>query len=552
MVNVGVRLRIRSAMRLSTVIGLALTPWVVSSALAVDPASFGLAASQGNDDGTRVSGVAVDAEANSISADDAVIEGASGLEDGAEAEDGIFARTAAEVIDTGPAAAADVPGPGSWQENATRLYHDSVIHLAWRNEMGDRGPTVLGQVEITDTNTTKTVRMPVSGGNNFYITTDGGWGYIVSREGASWQRPTLIVNGSTRYTATRDTHLNASTVSARGSDALMKDSDVMLIAFDGYQPQANDRVELELTTTAQYGARTLKAYAPNIQYVYPTIPSRSDSTVVANFTGASFKPKPNITVQGDIATATLEGTALTAFSQLFKLPIGEEYYLTSLVKLHADWPNKGGKLPGLTNTGQATNTAPRPLTVDGHNCNNSGWGGRPANGCRWSARTGWSGRNGDKVGLSTYFYAHAPKNGSYGVMQFWPTPIEVGKWFAYVQRVKLNTPGEGNGQLSYWLCSSAGCLPQFHRADIAWRAWDMNESRISEIWANIFCGGSNCGTAPWPRSTASIKRLTVTKGLPDLNALAGEVRAINGDADDDGGGDDDQDDDDDGGVGGVD
>jgi len=134
---------------------------------------------------------------------------------------------------------------------------------------------------------------------------------------------------------------------------------------------------------------------------------------------------------------------------------------------------------------------------------------------------------GDQVGLHTYFYSQAPNNG-YGWIQPWPTAAPVGQWFAYVERVRVNTPGRSDGRLTYWICTQGGCAAQIDRSDILWRSYELPQSQVSEIWADVFCGGLSCGPAPFARSTVDLKRLTVKTGLPDLNALYTEVQGLTG------------------------
>lgn len=249
--------------------------------------------------------------------------------------------------------------------------------------------------------------------------------------------------------------------------------------------------------------------------------------MIADFRAPSFDTTDgNVTVANNIVTATWGGSRLTALSQVFQLPPGDDYFLTVVIKLGADWSDQAGKLPGLSDTGLGTNGNSNPLTIGGVVCDNAGWGGRPANGCRWSARTGWGGRSANQVGLHTYFYSQQPIT-NWGFIQNWPTAAPTGQWFAYVERVKLNTIGNNDGRLSYWICTQAGCNPQFDRSDIRWRSFDLPQSKITEAWADVYCGGTSCGPTVIPTLTVSISRMTVTTGLPDLTALGAEVQALN-------------------------
>ena len=419
------------------------------------------------------------------------------------------------------------PVAGTWNENANKLYYDSTIQLPWQHTLGDYAPTPLGAAQLPNTRTRTVITLAVKG-NNFYLKNGGGGtAYIDSREAVIGAPPTLIVNGTDRYVSTRDTALFANQFTPVGTSVLLDDLQAVLIAFDGYTPKPDDKAVLQLTAERSYGAHTLTAYAPDVHYFPPTPGDAPGGVVVVDKRAADFKPGPHLSVSADTVTGYWEGTSQTAVAQVWGLPPADEYFLTVVIKLEQNWSNQGGKLPGLSNTGMVTNHSGSPFWVDGINCSNAGWGGRVANGCRWSARTGWYGRSADQVGMHSYFYAVAPQNG-YGITQPLQIPAPVGQWFAYVERVKVNTPGQNDGRLTYWVCTQQGCAAVLDRSDIDWRTYDLPQSKINELWADVFCGGLSCGPAPWPRSTVDLKRLTVTTGLPDLGALASEVQGLAG------------------------
>lgn len=393
--------------------------------------------------------------------------------------------------------------------------------------LGDYGPVAIGSAQIPVLSTRTTITIPVKG-NNFYIKNDGGLNSIFdSREATIGAPPTLIVNGTRSYIATRDTSLLPTSVTPLGDKPYLYDVSAMLIAFDGYTPRPGDTAVLQLTAEKSYAAHRITVYPPNVHYSFATPKDVPGGTVIKDVRASDFKVSPTVSVSGNTVSGYWGGTSLTALSQFWKLPPANEYFLTVVIKLEKDWVNQGGKLPGLGNTGQAWNTSSSRLTVNGVDCSNSGWGGRSANGCRWSARTGWGGRSGDQVGLHSYFYAVAPQSG-WGTIQPIPVPAPVGQWFAYVERVKVNTPGQNDGRLTYWVCTQAGCAAVLDRQDINWRTYDLAESKITELWADVYCGGLSCGPAPYARSTVDLKRLTVTSGLPDLNALGAEVTGLKG------------------------
>jgi len=416
---------------------------------------------------------------------------------------------------------------GTWDETATRDYYNSDIHLEWQHTLGDHDTAQIATATMKTVNGQSLVSIPVTG-NDFYIRNNGrSVATFVSRQGSIGSQPTLVVNGTTHYIATRDVELSSSTARSLGMNPTMSDAGAMLIAFDTYQPQPGDRAMLQMTSVKSYGAHTLTVYRPLVRPSFPVTGDVTGGSVVRDIRASDIKTSSTVKVDGGIVTANWGGTNLTALAQVFKLPPAQEYFMTVVIRLGTDWSNYGGKLPGLANTGQATNTSGRPLLIDGTDCSNAGWGGRNANGCRWSARTGWGGRSGDNVGLSTYFYAQRPTSG-WGYIQHFPVPAKVGKWFAYVERVRVNTPGQGDGRLTYWMCNQSGCNMQFDRSDITFRTYGGPQSLISEAWADVYCGGTTCGAGKsWPTSTVNLKRMTVTTGLPDLNALNVEVQAMN-------------------------
>jgi hypothetical protein len=121
--------------------------------------------------------------------------------------------------------------------------------------------------------------------------------------------------------------------------------------------------------------------------------------------------------------------------------------------------------------------------------------------------------------MHTYFYANT--DSKYGRVR----PLgsfKKGEWTAYVQCVKLNTPGEDDGGLFYETVEEG---PVFSNNDIPWRKLDVPETMIRELWIDIFCGGTNCG--PNPRGTVSFGGAVITKGLPDMKAIKAEVVRLN-------------------------
>jgi hypothetical protein len=135
----------------------------------------------------------------------------------------------------------------------------------------------------------------------------------------------------------------------------------------------------------------------------------------------------------------------------------------------------------------------------------AGWGGRKVNG-----RDGWSARGqfyltlpggnplAGKQPLGWYCY-HADMSGHYGSSWAWTEGyrgfLDNNRWYCVEQYVKLNTPGEGDGEgardgvLRAWIDGR----PAYEKTDVRFR--DVPELKIEQIWMNIYHGG----TVPSPR-----------------------------------------------------
>lgn len=477
-----------------------------------------------------------------------------------------------------------------WQEDATRLYYDGKLHLAWANSLGDwvdaagtpQGTKPFARLQITRSATPVVAKFDVTQlvsehGADFRVMSEGGVTYFASREAAEG-KPELRVTagGQTRMLApAADVSMASSTVKSLGLDPKLSTRGAFLIRFDQPASPAITRAELVLTATKSFGAPLVTIYRPAPTMLDPAAPAPATAAaapaaprarprptadadaltptarralsqtgrtirpatppragaarILASWSGADIKPRGGHERRGDVLTTWIEGSAQTATADVLTVPgRPTEAYLTVLIKLHDDWTAKGGKLPGLTNTGMETALAD-PCIIDNVPRGRGGWGGRGANGCRWSARTGYWGVRDGKVGAGTYFYALKPHSVN-GVVDYWSVPMPKGRWFAYVERVRLNDPGRANGEIGYWLVddgAARGGRAVQAMGGIIWRDTDQPASAINEVWANIFCGGRDCGPAPWPRSTVSLRRLTVTDTLPDLAAIQREVDAMN-------------------------
>ncbi len=462
-----------------------------------------------------------------------------------------------------------------WREDATRLYRDNTLHLPWANSLGDwvdadgkpmgakpfataNAPKVNGPT-VVDIDVTQLVR---AHGADFRINSVGGIVKLASRKAPDGGPELLVTRGGETRTlkASADTTMDITTFNSLGAQPILLTRYGVLVRFDQPADQTITRAALRLTALHTYGRvprlvvfrpvvlsaptqvatgatfepdrperlRTNPAFLAKMKPGAPEAPRGGAVRVLLSVSGAQLKARPSSRIVGDTMEAWFERDILTAVSDLIVLPgAPTEAYLTVILKLGNDWTAPGGKLPGLSNTGQI-HPADTCL-IHGLPAKPGGWGGRGANGCHWSARTVFRGVRDGSVGSGTYFYALSPSDTN-GVVDFWSQALPKGRWVAYVERVKLNDPGRANGEIAYWLIDRA-TAPDGKRVQAAggiiWRDSDVPQSAINELWADVYCGGRDCGAAPWPRSTLALKRLTVTNALPDLTAVQAELDRLN-------------------------
>lgn len=250
--------------------------------------------------------------------------------------------------------------------------------------------------------------------------------------------------------------------------------------------------------------------------------ARIDPTVVATFTGADLGKEAVTTLRNGIATRSLDHPELTWWSRVRPIAPQRQACATVYLKLHDDFrPGDGGKLPGFANTGMGRRYSSVAEVVNGRKLPNTGWGGRKPDGVHWSARSGFGAWDDEGVRLRTYFYAMSPKN-RWGKINPVGT-LPKGEWSAYVQCVKLNTPGEPDGGLYYEIVGGNE-RTMYARDDIRWRDLDVPEALIDEFWLDFYCGGTQCGDGP--RGTISFARAVVTRGLPDLTKVRAELARL--------------------------
>lgn len=470
--------------------------------------------------------------------------------------------------------AADAP---KWRENATRLEYDGDSHRHWANSLGDWldadgkplgakpfGATQVprgGGIPITvEIDVTKLVR---AYGADFRINTINGFAMLASRE-ASQGGPLLkVTKGGATATlkASADTFMDATTVRPLGELDYLHTRYGALVRFDQPADASITRAVLVLDALNRFGdGPRFMVFRPTVLSARATVtpgatygPELPDRLITAPDTAAVLKPAgrepaanpnarvllnikgsalaklPNNRMIGDVDEAWFEGDGISAASDILTLPGARtEAFLTVVMKLDANWTAPGGKFPGLSNTGNIA----QPKTScmkGGSRLPPSGWGGRPADGCHWSARTMFRAVSDGSLGGATYAYALSPRDVN-GISDYWSLPYPRSRWFAYVEHVKLNTPGHDDGEIAYWLVDAktarGGKRVQAARG-LVWRDMNVPESAINEVWADVYCGGRDCGAAPWPRSTMYLKRLTVTDSLPDLRAIQAEVDRLN-------------------------
>lgn len=465
-----------------------------------------------------------------------------------------------------------------WQENATRLMRDYDRNLPWANTMGDwvdtagkpLGAAAFARSDLITGKGEKQVKVDVTEyvrrhGADFRLNSVTGFFALHSRE-ADTGVPELRVTrgGSTRtLNAVADTALTVASVKPASGQKILNTRYGVLMRFDQGADPSITRAELVLTSLKRHGkggaqllvfrpvaldkpatvtpGATYQGKRPDKLSTHKNVaavltPGKPESAhagrparTIVQVKGSDLKPRPNSRIEGDVYTGWFEGDKKTAAGQVIKVPgAPTEAYLTVLIKLHDDWKATGGKLPGLSNTGLGAPYGEGCMVGD-KKVERGGWGGRGANGCRWSARTNFRLTESGVTGAGTYFYALRPSNIN-GVIDYWSKPLPRGRWFAYVQYVRLNDPGKENGEIAYWLVDRQ-TAPGGDRVQaaggITFRSIDTPQSAINELWADVYCGGHNCGPIPWPRYSMSLKRLTVTDALPDLAALQAEVDRLN-------------------------
>ena len=436
------------------------------------------------------------------------------------------------------------PPPSSWTETASREFYDSDLKLKWRHLNGDwrdAADTAQGDKAFASGSAgpgDRELRIDVTRyvqrfGGDLLLRRNGAAIEFAARE--SGRGPVLEVTlrgATTRLAATADVAPEPSTFASRGRDKSIRTFGPVLIRFAQPPHPSITKAVLILQLSGQFGgAATIGLYRPDIDgdVAVPRFRTAGPSDVIARWTGRDLTRHrdwrynaPHARVDGEILTAWVPRNEQTALSLIQPIVGGTEAFATVVIRLAPDWePGDGGKLPGFANTGQG-----KPK-VGG--LGPAGWGGRGANGLRWSARTGFNAfdpgaPDGKRwTSLATYFYAFKPAS-DFGIGEPWSRPVPKGRWFAYTQHVKLNTVGRDDGVLGYWLDG----VPVYRRADIRWRDRGGRESEINEFWFDVFCGGRACGPVPHPQIyRMQIASTLLTRAAPDFRAVQTEVDQLN-------------------------
>lgn len=172
-----------------------------------------------------------------------------------------------------------------------------------------------------------------------------------------------------------------------------------------------------------------------------------------------------------------------------KLPPRDEYYLAYRLKFEDGFDfRRGGKLPGLC--GGRGNTGGNRPTGDG-----------------WSARYMW-GRDGR---MTVYLY-HMDQRTRYGDGVALGVQLKPGQWYQLVQRIKVNTPEQRDGQLQVWLDGRE----VLRRDDIRYR--NVSAARVDTFYFSTFHGG---GSPDWAPQRDSFARFDAFRIGTTLRAVAG-------------------------------
>lgn len=482
------------------------------------------------------------------------------------------------------ALAAPAKGQPVWTEEATSETRDGV--RPWANPSGDwldAAGTPLGAKPFASAAVARRglgpVRLDVTEfvrryGGDFRVNSTGAVVKIAAREAPDGGGATLEVTagpGTRRLAAVADTAIRIGRPKPAGANPQLDTRTGILVRFDQPADPAITRATLIIPVLKVYGkaGRLLvfrpvalertAALAAGASFAPPlprpdrdrrsgrpgrdrpaagtafsrgspaSIHGQRPGRTLISVRGADLKPRPNSRVDGDVFVGAIERSVLAAVNDVRSVPGSPaSAYMTVVLRLSPDFSAYAGKLPGLSNTGLGRPPGEKCQAGD-KLVGRGGWGGRKADGCHWSARTQYKALGDGTVRMGSYAYALAPK-GNFGQVDPWNLPIPKGRWFAFVQWVRVNDPGRDNGEMAHWLVDrqlAPGGRQVESAGGIRWRSAATPDAQINEAWINVYCGGRNCGPAPWPRSEVRVKRVTVTTELPNLAAIQAELDRLN-------------------------
>jgi hypothetical protein len=416
----------------------------------------------------------------------------------------------------------------TWTETATRDHFNGAFRLRWSKRFGDWTGPALGTATISDLDTEQVIRIPLDGASkDFAVVRSGGTTVSMhSREATEARvRPALIVNDTVRCGATRDVSMDGSTAYSLGRQATLATRNGFFIAFDDCAVREGDSLVLELTTTkAQYGTQTVTVYAaaPSLQKppAVPGITYGGENDVVLRVSGNAWRDRAikgswmadrnMILPNGDLRVTIPTGkdTGSVSVYVIPKEQRQEQMFLRYTMTVANDWwVDTGGKWPGLANTGMG-DAAPAQ----------AGWGGRLADGTRWSARLQRQVHGEDpfaagfmnvlpyvyRVNKVTFNGDGAASNGVFAR----------GKAVTIDQMVRVNsisadgTP-QADGMVAVWMNGELVSVMD----EIIFRTNSKPETLPSEVWLNTYEGGTGI-KAPHPMSVVYGPVTVSTKLLP--------------------------------------
>lgn len=207
----------------------------------------------------------------------------------------------------------------------------------------------------------------------------------------------------------------------------------------------------------------------------------SDEHTVGADAGERFEPFSGRALKVTIQRG--QNTGLNAHYRFARQGRGgepEEAFVRYYLRLGDSWnPDRdGGKLPGFAGT-----------------YNRGGWGMRPADGSNgWSARGAFfkQAAEGSPAllalrGIGSYVY-HADRNSPSGAEWGWglgPSGLLLkNRWYSVEQQLKLNRPGQSDGELRAWIDGEL----VFEKTGLRFR--DVADLKIESLWMNVYHGGT--------------------------------------------------------------